>query len=276
MNKLECVICDLDGSILDSNRTLNSTDLNTIKKLKEKGIKFLICTGRPFTFTKQVISDIGKDTISINCNGAYVYDYLKEEVIYHEEEIAREDVLNIYKFCKENSYPYMIYALEGIFFDNENSKRTRFWMKQRDINFKDENKFDINYFNGETDNLHFMKVIHPYVPDDFKSILDKKFNLNERYEVSSSEKGIINITSKGINKGHAVEKMSKLLGFDLKNTLILGDNYNDESMLKIAGYAVVPSNGEEAMKKLATFITSSNDEAPLTNAIKNLFPEILD
>ena len=42
--KLECVISDLDGSLLNSQKKVSPRDLETIKKLKEKGILFFIST----------------------------------------------------------------------------------------------------------------------------------------------------------------------------------------------------------------------------------------
>lgn len=278
-NKLECVACDLDGSLLNKEKKISPEDLKTIKKLKEKGVKFFICTGRPFPFAKQVAYEVGFDSPVSNCNGAYAYDYLKNEPVYNVDEIPGEDVLKIYGFCKENNYPYMIYALENVYFDNPYSKRSLYWFNQLENNFSKENAFEVVYFDPDKidlKNTHFMKIILPYVPEETKDIFNEKFNRDGKYEVMFSEKGVLDINAKGINKGFALKKLSEIYHFNLKNTLVLGDNFNDEPMLKACGYPVVPENAEEEMKKLATFITSSNSDSPLTTAINKLFKDLLD
>ena len=47
---------------------------------------------------------------------------------------------------------------------------------------------------------------------------------------------------------------------DLKNTIAIGDDYNDVSMFKIAGYSVVMQNANNEVKKYADYITLSNEE----------------
>ena len=274
--KLEAVVCDLDCSLLDSNRQISPRDLDTIQKLKEKGIHFHIISGRPFTFSRQIAEDTGNDSLVSCCNGACIYDFAKEKVVFHSDLIDTVDALAIRDYCKENGISYLLYSLEGVVFDRPDSKRTLYWKKQNDTVFKEGNKIPFIYDSEDFDHSgrHIIKILIPYVSDEQIEMIQKRFDKG-KYEIVLSERSVLDINAKGVHKGFAVRKMAEISGFDLQNTLALGDNYNDELMLEEVGYPVVPENGEEDLKKKACFITTDNNHDPLTTAVEHLFPEYL-
>ena len=277
-NKLECVVCDLDGSLLNDDKKVSKEDLETIRTLKNKGIKFFICTGRPFPLSKQIAYEVGFDCPTINCNGAYGYDYLNNKVLFHTKEIDTSDVLDIYHFVKKNNYSYLIYSLEKLLFDRPDSKRTLYWKKQLEEVFSKENAFEIEYYDEnkiDLKDLHVMKILLPYIDQNGLDLFNKTLNKDHKFEAVFSEKDVLDITYKGINKGYGIKKMSEIYNFNLENTLALGDNYNDLDMLNIVGYPVVTGNAKEDIKKVAKYITTSNNDSPLTNIINKLFKDIL-
>lgn len=56
----------------------------------------------------------------------------------------------------------------------------------------------------------------------------------------------------------------------MDETFAIGDNFNDVSMLKMAGYSVAMGNAEPEVKKLAKHITDSNDEHGVATAIHKM------
>ena len=275
MSRLEAVLTDLDGSLLDSQKRVSEEDLETIRKLRDKGVRFHITTGRPAPFAKQCAEDTGFESVVSCCNGAYIYDFLKDEVVFYDRLIAPEDVIGVRDYCLEQGIDYLLYSLEGIVFDRPDSKRTLFWRKQNEEKFNEKNKLTFLYDSPDLDLSHrrFVKILLPYISDENVEKIKEKYG--DQYEICFSEKAVLEVNLKGISKGYAVRTLSELYHFDLANTLVLGDNFNDEAMLRVCGYPVVPENGEEDMKKLACYITSDNDHSPLTNAIRGLFPELL-
>ena len=275
--KLEAVVCDLDGSLLNSHKTVSEEDLKTIKTLKKKGIRFHIISGRPHPFSRQIAMDTGDDSPVSCCNGAYIYDFKKEEVLFHTSFIETRDVLAIRDHCKENGISYLLYSLEGVIFDRPDSRRCLNWKKQNDTVFKEGNKISFVYDCDDPDlnGLHFVKLMTPYVTEEEIQGIRERFNKDDKYEFVLSEKAVLDINTKGIHKGFALKTLSDIYGFSLENTLALGDNFNDMTMLEEAGYPVVPENGEEEVKEKACFITADNDHDPLTHAIRKLFPELL-
>ena len=63
-----------------------------------------------------------------------------------------------------------------------------------------------------------------------------------------------------VNKGNAIKKLCEILDINLKDTIAIGDDYNDISMFKVAGYNVVMGNAIEEVKKYADEITLTNNQ----------------
>lgn len=53
-----------------------------------------------------------------------------------------------------------------------------------------------------------------------------------------------------------------------KETMAIGDEENDRAMLEVVGSPVVMENGNPEIKKIAKYITKSNDESGVAYAIR--------
>jgi len=91
-----------------------------------------------------------------------------------------------------------------------------------------------------------------------------------------SEPTLLDVNAAGVNKGRGVQRLAELFGFDPANTMAIGDNFNDITLLESVGIPVAPANAEDQIKSLAKYITCSNNDSPLTYAIEHLYPGLLD
>lgn len=78
------------------------------------------------------------------------------------------------------------------------------------------------------------------------------------------------MAQKGCTKATAMQFAAEFLNIPHERCVAIGDSVNDEDMLKAAGIAVVMENGDAAMKKLATFLTASAEDAGVAKAIEKL------
>ena len=53
--------------------------------------------------------------------------------------------------------------------------------------------------------------------------------------------------------------------------IAIGDGYNDLSMIKFAGMGIAMGNAQEPVKKVANYITLTNDEDGVAEAIERIF-----
>ena len=56
--KIKLVAIDLDGTLLNSDRTLSEENRIAIKKAKEQGVHIVLCTGRPLRSMQHLLQEV--------------------------------------------------------------------------------------------------------------------------------------------------------------------------------------------------------------------------
>ena len=105
---------------------------------------------------------------------------------------------------------------------------------------------------------------------NLKKIYDK------RVAVSYSSNRYMEFNALGIDKGKGLIDLANKLGIDIKDTIAIGDNYNDISMLKASGLAVGANNAAEDVKNICDYVTmADNNEGVVAEVIERyIFNEI--
>jgi hydroxymethylpyrimidine pyrophosphatase-like HAD family hydrolase len=85
-----------------------------------------------------------------------------------------------------------------------------------------------------------------------------------RTEYPARDISILDLLPPGVSKGWALERLAARLGVDRKETMAIGDNWNDLGMLEWAGQGIVMANAAEELRTLARTrgwkLAPSNDE----------------
>ena len=72
-----------------------------------------------------------------------------------------------------------------------------------------------------------------------------------RTEYPARDLSILDLLSKGVSKGWALERLAGRLGVDRKETMAIGDNWNDVDMLEWAGQGVMMGNAASELRSMA-------------------------
>jgi hypothetical protein len=72
-----------------------------------------------------------------------------------------------------------------------------------------------------------------------------------RTEYPARDLSIVDLLPPGVSKGWALERLAARLGVDRKETMAIGDNWNDVNMLEWAGQAVLMGNAAQDLRTLA-------------------------
>ena len=68
------------------------------------------------------------------------------------------------------------------------------------------------------------------------------------------------IVNNQVSKLGALDFLCEKYGVELKNTLAIGDNFNDMPMIIHAGKGIAMGNAPDEVKQAADYITGTNDE----------------
>ena len=88
-----------------------------------------------------------------------------------------------------------------------------------------------------------------------------------------SKPGYLEIVPLEVNKAQALRHLTAILGLELSQVAAIGDGLNDIEMVKEAGLGIAMGNAPQAVKSVADWVTGTNNEAGVAQAIEKLFRE---
>ncbi|TRW25027.1 HAD family phosphatase [Criibacterium bergeronii] len=260
------IVTDIDGTLLDSTSNIPQSAIKALAYAKENGAYFTLASGRTLNGVMPLV-----DTFKITCplilaNGAIVYDIKNQKTIFKKliDKKTAKQLANIIK--SENAFFYFydegsVYATDIRYAIAYYDKMNKLGKTNLPIHLVE----DLEAASQKHDAIKF--VIHE---DDLSTIayLRKIFEpIEQKLEISSSAPWNIEITAAKLSKGSGVIELAKYLGVDMQNVMCIGDELNDLSMLKVAGFAVAMGNANEELKKVAHFITDDNNNDGFAKAI---------
>ena len=86
-------------------------------------------------------------------------------------------------------------------------------------------------------------------------------------KVTSSTWNNIELNIKSAHKGNALKRFAEHLGFTLENCMAFGDGMNDFTMVEAAGLGIAMANAEPEVKRVAKYVTLSNDDDGVAKGI---------
>ena len=88
--------------------------------------------------------------------------------------------------------------------------------------------------------------------------------------IARSWSSLIEIMDGGVNKAGALERLCRLRGIDMAQTVAFGDQMNELEMLRAAGCGVAMGNALEEVKKAADLVTLDHDRDGIARALRKL------
>lgn len=255
---------DLDGTLLKNDKTISENNCKAINKAIQKGIKVVLATGRPIDGIRKYIEKLNlldKDDFSVAFNGAAVQNNKTKEIIYREI-LNKFDLNYLYNLSKELGVNIHVLTKDGCI-TPKSSKYSIYESKLNDIPLK------ILDFNKINDNINLIKIMMI----DEENILDsaiKKFpkDIYEKYTVLRSEPFFLEFLNKNTNKAQGIKKIAERFNIKKDEIICVGDSGNDVHMIEYAGLGVAMGNAKKELKKIANYITDTNENDGVAKVIK--------
>ena len=261
---IKLVAIDIDGTLVNNNREITPEVFEAIQKAKAAGVKIVIATGRPLLGVKNILESLNlldAGDYVITYNGALVQATATGEA-FIDEPLTYDDYLDIEMESRRLKTPLHSITMSTIYTHNRNiSKYT--------INEAYITGLPLKYRTAEEMAKHeiikMMYIDEPEKLDETITKLPQRFK--ERYTIVKSTPFYLEILNKNASKGLAVQHLAEKLGISHEETMAIGDEENDRSMLEAVGNPVVMANGNPELKKIAKYITKSNEASGVAHAI---------
>lgn len=257
-------LCTHDGSILDSTKT-------AIKKAHEQGHLLYLCTGRAVAEIVDEIAALGFDGIVASSGG---YIEADGKTIKHES-ISTDDVKDIIQYYHEHKIEYYLECNDGIYGSDRCEEKilevtSNYFKKDKADEFQwflDLLKpLDENTLNRiEVNKISFINTTTSF--EDLEKQFGEKYELVQSTVISFGEySGELGI--KGISKKNGIEELLEYLNFDKKNTVAIGDGYNDIPMFEACAYTIAMGNATQELKDIADEVTDDVDQNGFYNSFR--------
>lgn len=265
---------DLDGTLLNPVSAINLVDAEALGFLRDNGVVVVIATGRNLFSVREVLSDSLPVDYIIFSTGVGILNFRTNFII------------------------------KDFMFDSVLTSSIAYFLRSRRVNFfmhfcvPENHRF---FFNYEVEDMDFYVRLRRYsaysavIPDDLRDFCASQFVVIFPYDLRFFEDlriallrnfpdlSIVRATSpinhshiwleiypSGVNKGSAAKALCDILDVDVAETVAIGNDYNDVSLLDFVQRSFVVANSPEELKQKYQ-VVMSNSENGFAEAVSRLF-----
>lgn len=248
------VFFDIDGTLVDSLGQVHLENRRAIQLLKAQDCLPVICTGRGRGEMGTVMADSGIDT-AILLNGMEMSQNGK---LIYQGRIDTETVQRLKKLTTDHQHLLGYYSQGSIKVasHDETLKRNFAHFHQKLPKITDTAAAESNC------QMLLLFSDQPECDSLYREAIPQlTFARNSPYS--------IDVTPTGMDKGAGIQHLLQLLELNVP-TYAFGDGLNDLSMFSAVDTAIAMENGRAETKQAADYITQSNDDQGIPQALKKL------
>ena len=236
---IKAIFFDIDGTLLYGDKGVPSKEIEDLKKLKEKGIKIVVCTGRAIGEVKPLhLDEYGFDAY-IALNGQTIFN--SSYNLIYENLIDKDDFKKLIDIFNSKDIVIGLSGEDGLYVNYVDDK------------VRLENKV-LNIDLPRIGNYHNEKIYQAlaYCDENYKEKLKKEL-VNSKITYWNDYG--LDIFNKNGGKDKGVLEYIKMFDIGINETMAFGDSQNDKEMLKTVSIGVAMDNATEELKLVSDFVT---------------------
>lgn len=255
------IAIDLDDTLLTDGLTVTEGTKRAMAAAINQGVTVTIATGRMFASAQKIAEQIELNVPIITYQGALVKTLLDGQVLY-ERNVPADVAKELHAFVEENHLHLQLYVDDKLY-GTEDNERIQKYSALTNIPYFIEPDFK------KLIELPLSKMLIIDEPARLDEIAEQLFPLiGDRIHMTKSKAHYLEFMHKEGTKGHALQFMASHLGYEMAETIAIGDAWNDREMIEAAGLGVAMGNAIESLKELADYVTLSNNDEGVRHVIE--------
>ncbi len=260
MTTYKLMAIDIDDTLINDDKEVTPGVQQALEQAVAHGVVVTLATGRAYASAQAIARQTGLNVPIITYQGALIKNLLDEKVLY-ERFVPVDAAVKLYEYCLEHNLHLQTYIDDKLYAREENQKLIEYCALNR------------TPYYIEPD---FMKMVQKPTPKmliiddpDYLDELIPVFRelLGDDMHITKSKPHFLEFMHKEGTKGHALTFLADHFGCDLKETIAVGDSWNDHEMLEAAGLGVAMGNAIEPLKAIADYVTLGNNEDGVKHVI---------
>lgn len=273
-SRYKLIALDIDGTLIGSSGVIDSKTRQLLIEIQRNyGVRLVLASGRPLAG----ILDLAEE-LELTLHGGFLMPYNGGEV-YRANNAAHSSpilthslplslVKKIYQTASQHKLSIISYQDNNLISEDIDNPYVQ---KEVEITGMTPKRVE-----------HFTESIPPFVPkclivgnpEELSNFTPQFRDLyTGQVDAFQSNPYFLEVVPIGVNKGKSLEWLISYLGYERKEVIAFGDNFNDIEMLQMAGVGVAMQNAPIEVQKEADKVTSSCDEAGVCPIIEDLILE---
>ena len=267
---IKMIALDLDGTTFNSAGKLTDHTREVLEEAGRRGVHIVVSTGRPYTSLPDYLKSVRAIEYAITSNGAHINDihtgeaiysdYLSEKAVFRAAELARELDTKIEIFIDGQAY------IDEAYYNQIREygcsyRRAEYVLWSRKplpdiVSVLIEQRArveNINFCFPDLDILEESRAALEAIPEA---------------TITSSFANSLEVGGPDTSKKTALIELMSRLGVTRDELMCCGDAPNDIEMLEFAGLGVAVGNAWGGTKEHADYVTGTNDEDGVAQAIE--------
>lgn len=270
------IFTDLDGTLLNSERQVSTSNFDCLQKLGEQGIVRVIATGRSLFSFRQVIGAGFPADYLIFSSGAGIVD-LNSNRLLSQKTLQAEDITRITSALDHHDADYMVHEAvpENHHFTYKKANpANRDFSKRIELYRPYASDFSIT---GRYP--HKSAQVIAVLSRDAATFSRIRKGLNG-YQVTRTTSPLdhdsiwMEIYPENVHKGSAAAWLCGHLGIDNQATAGVGNDYNDLDLLDFTPYSYLVANAPRELHNYRYQLVPSNDKDGFAHAAADLLRQL--
>ncbi|MGO9434020.1 MAG: Cof-type HAD-IIB family hydrolase [Terracidiphilus sp.] len=254
------VAIDIDGTLLPTfSQAISPRNARALKAAQQAGIHVAIATGRRTAYTAPLFKEMGlrADTPLITSNGAVTRtlggdtmdrSQLDARVARGLCGLLRKFGAMVFSFDKIGRGEMVVEDLE------QAMERIALWVEANRDAIEVVKPLEKALVDGADPIQGMVAGGLSQMKKAEKALKASVWAVScecQRTEYPARDLAILDLLPHGVSKGWALERLAHRLGVDRKETMAIGDNWNDVDMLEWAGQSIMMGNAAKDLRTMA-------------------------
>lgn len=241
------VVSDIDNTLLTAENGIPEYNLQMIRKFKAMGGNFTIATGRSIESVSKYLKQLELNIPVITYNGGIIYDF-KNKIYLHKQTLP-QSAKQAFEIIR-SKFPEV-----GAEVMCDNNRL--YMIRENAYTHKHVDDEKLSYVCSDISSVKNGWIKCLFADKNSKLMQVKEFCETMQFselDFVMSNTIYFEMIPKGVSKGDALKRLCDMINVNIKNTVAVGDYYNDIEILKTAGMSVCVDNAPQDIKNICQAI----------------------
>lgn len=261
------VASDMDETFLAHDHSIPQANIDAIRRMRELGALFVPASGRSYSSVLESFASAPADLLDGTCvisyNGGTI-NRVGDARPLESHSLPFETVRGLFERGKAFDVGVHVYQSDGVVWAAKLPEDDRRYLDGH-MAYREFDGASIDFLR-DTPLAKILFVRHDLA---FLHRMAESVGAVPGTSATFSSGRYLEYLPEGVDKGHGLRALARILGVDMTETIAVGDSLNDLPMIEAAGMGVAVSNATDGIGGLADYAArSSCDDGVLAEVVE--------